>query len=110
MLRSNATVLEEELDELRRVRKKFICLNDNLEHGVNHTADAQLHGLLQKFFSSLLPVPSAFERPPGQENRFLYIDQYREWKEGVEKKSGLYFGGSYLFVLINVILFIILLK
>ncbi|XP_017476458.1 PREDICTED: N-acetylglucosamine-1-phosphotransferase subunits alpha/beta-like [Rhagoletis zephyria] len=110
MLRSNATVLEEELDELRRVRKKFICLNDNLEHGVNHTADAQLHGLLQKFFSSLLPVPSAFERPPGQENRLLYIDQYREWKEGVEKKSGLYFGGSYLFVLINVILFIILLK
>lgn len=110
MLRSNVTLLEEELNELRNVRRKFICLNDNLEHGIDKAADVRLHDLLQKFFTSLLPVPSTFERPEGQENRYLYIDQYRKWKQSLDEKSGLYFRGSYLFFIINVILFIMLLK
>lgn len=106
MLRSNESLLEEELNELRSRRRKFLCLNDNLEHGVNVTRDAALRRLLKQFFSSLYPLPSTFERPAGQVNRFLYIDQYRAWRRDVDSAGDLYFSLSYLFILINVILFL----
>ena len=106
MLRSNETLLEQELNELRSKRNKFICLNDNLEHGTNATQGAHLRAMLQQFFTSMLPVRSQFELPPGEHNRFLYIDRYIIWQRELSHKSSLYYSCSYLFIIINVILFI----
>ena len=106
MLRSNETLLEQELNDLRSKRKKFICLNDNLEHGVNATRDANLRRILYQFYTSMLPVRSQFELPQGEHNRYLYMDQYTTWKRELNTKSLLYYSCSYLFIIINVILFI----
>nr|XP_027198644.1 N-acetylglucosamine-1-phosphotransferase subunits alpha/beta-like [Dermatophagoides pteronyssinus] len=88
MLRSNRTLLEMELDELRIKRKKFICLNDNFDHD-NHDIKEkkELNNILNNFYLSLFPYPSPFELNEHFQNPFLHIDQYRKWN----LLTGIYF-------------------
>ena len=79
MLRSNETLLEQELDKLRNKPTKFICLNDNFDHGTNRTQEHRLKQILYQFYQSLLPIRSHFEHSPSYTNPYLYIEPYRKW-------------------------------
>lgn len=65
------------LDELRKQKKKFICLNDNIDHTKAGADMAKL--ILVDFYESLFPHPSQFEIPGSFRNRFLHLDELREW-------------------------------
>ena len=65
------------LDELRKKKKKFICLNDNIDHSHEGAEMAKL--ILLDFYESLFPTPSQFELPGHYRNRFLYVDKLKEW-------------------------------
>lgn len=67
------------LDEVRKDQRKFICLNDNMDHSKEDTKLSQL--LLQDFYESLFPLPSQFELPSNLRNRFLYVEDLNEWLE-----------------------------
>ena len=61
MLTDNVTDSTARLDELRLRPPKFLCINDDMEEGL----DGSLQ-LLRDFYRSLLPQPSPFELPPSQ--------------------------------------------
>jgi len=61
MLRSNASQLLSDLDDLRKNPKKFICLNDNFNY-LNASESLKLHRILRDFYESLFPFPSQFEK------------------------------------------------
>lgn len=65
------------LDEIRKQKKKFICLNDNINHSKEGAELAKL--ILVDFYESLFPIPSQFEIPRQFRNRFLHVDELREW-------------------------------
>ncbi len=65
------------LDEIRKKRKKFICLNDNIDHSKEGTEVSKL--ILVDFYESLFPIPSSFEIPDQYRNRFLHMDELRGW-------------------------------
>jgi len=72
MIRSNATILAKELDELSKHLKKFMCLNDNIEH--KEEMDVLIiKQMLQQFYESMFPNRSQFELPLNQRNQFAYI-------------------------------------
>ncbi|EDO40260.1 predicted protein [Nematostella vectensis] len=74
MIRDNVTVVLNQMDGIRAKRRKFICLNDNLDHDSDtHLAKA----LLVDLYESLFPIPSQFELKQGYRNRFLYMDGLR---------------------------------
>ena len=78
MIKNNATRVLKQLDEIRKNKKKFICLNDNIEHDkVNASV---VKGILVDFYESLFPTPSQFELPNNLKNRFLYVDELKLWK------------------------------
>lgn len=107
MLRSNRTLLEMELDELRIKRKKFICLNDNFDHD-NHDIKEkkELNNILNNFYLSLFPYPSPFELNEHFQNPFLHIDQYRKWKN---HNNWIYDNFFKLFFTFNTMLIILIL-
>lgn len=78
MLNNNASRVLMQLDELRREPKKFICLNDNLDHSGNNLSLVRM--VVRDFYESLFPKPSQFELPPEYRNRFLYMHQLRAWR------------------------------
>ena len=65
------------LDEVRKDQRKFICLNDNMDHSTDESRTAQM--LLRDFYESLFPIPSQFELAPNYRNRFLYTSELKEW-------------------------------
>ncbi|XP_068729613.1 N-acetylglucosamine-1-phosphotransferase subunits alpha/beta-like [Montipora capricornis] len=77
MIRDNASAVLQQLDAIRGKKKKFVCLNDNINHGKK---DAELiKALLVDFYESLFPIPSQFELPQEYRNRFLHISELEEW-------------------------------
>ncbi|XP_022777777.1 N-acetylglucosamine-1-phosphotransferase subunits alpha/beta-like [Stylophora pistillata] len=77
MIRDNATAVLRQLDNIRGKKKKFVCLNDNIDHSKK---DAELiKALLVDFYESLFPIPSQFELPQGYTNRFLQISELNEF-------------------------------
>ena len=78
MINNDDEKLEEKLDGIRKQKQKFVCLNDNLNH--THPETPKIKTMLFDFYSSLFPLPSSFELPPGQYNQHLYIDFYRKEK------------------------------
>lgn len=81
MIRSNKTLLMRDLDELRRKPKKFMCLNDDIDHDDVEEATA-VSNLLHDFYESFLPFPSSFERidssnPSHSQRR---NEEERRWK------------------------------
>ena len=100
MIKNNATHVLKQLDEIRKNKKKFICLNDNIDHDkVNASV---VKGVLVDFYESLFPTPSQFELPNNVRNQFLYVDELNLWK--MEKKRLEFVYDGILMVLMIVIL------
>ena len=74
MLKSNSTKVRIDLDYVRNNPKKFICLNDNMDHGdsYEHLENTKM---LAEFYQTMFPEPSPFEYPPGTINRYLYKEE-----------------------------------
>lgn len=78
MLLGNVSKVVGQLDDIRKNPKKFICLNDNIEHGTEEAKTVK--AVVQDFYESLLPIPSQFELPRDYRNRFLHVKDLSEWK------------------------------
>ena len=48
-----------------------------MDHSREESHLAQL--LLRDFYESLFPIPSQFELPVNYRNRFLYVEELKEW-------------------------------
>ncbi|XP_071809115.1 N-acetylglucosamine-1-phosphotransferase subunits alpha/beta-like [Asterias amurensis] len=78
MIRTNVSQVIGQLDDIRKNPKKFVCLNDNIEHS---NPDANMvKAVLQDFYEALFPLVSQFELPRDYRNRFLHVDELREWR------------------------------
>lgn len=78
MLKSNATKVQIDLDYIRRAPKKFICLNDNMDHSLGTQHESAK--LLSEFYETMFPKASPFEYQNGHINQFLYIEDYNRMK------------------------------
>jgi UDP-N-acetylglucosamine-lysosomal-enzyme len=74
MLKSNSTKVRIDLDYVRSNPKKFICLNDNMDHGDSYE-HLENKKMLAEFYQTMYPEPSPFEHPPGTVNKYLYKDE-----------------------------------
>ena len=101
MLKSNTSKIRIDLDYIRYKPKKFICLNDNMDHLSESYQDN--FRILQDFYKTMYPLPSPFEHPPGTANAFLYKSDYLN-------KTGFSFTYILLWSSIIIILFILLFK
>lgn len=61
------------------VRRKFICLNDNLDPK-REEDNAVARAILHDMYESLFPQPSSFELPPEFRNRFLHMTELQAWR------------------------------
>lgn len=78
MVRTNVSHVVGQLDDIRKNPKKFVCLNDNIDHG--HKDAATVKAVLRDFYESMFPLPSQFELPREYRNRFLHMDELQEWR------------------------------
>ncbi|CAL8318384.1 unnamed protein product [Lota lota] len=78
MVRTNVSHVVGQLDDIRRNPRKFICLNDNIDHG--HKDASTVKAVLRDFYESMFPLASQFELPREYRNRFLHIDELQEWR------------------------------
>ncbi|KAH9518792.1 hypothetical protein Btru_006280 [Bulinus truncatus] len=78
MIHTNVSHVVGQLDDIRKHPKKFICLNDNIDHSREEAKTVK--AILQDFYESLLPIPSQFELPRDYRNRFLHMSELREWR------------------------------
>lgn len=78
MLESNLTHVQTKMDVIRRQPRKFICLNDNLDHSSKEAVAVKL--AVNEFLKTLFPNPSSFELPIGVRNRFLSLAETRQWE------------------------------
>ena len=79
MVGNNASHVAQQLDVVRREPKKFICLNDNIDH--RKKSASEVVDALQNFYQSFFPQRSQFELPVGLRNRFLHVDELRAWRK-----------------------------
>lgn len=63
--------------ELFPLNRKFICLNDNIDH--SHKDAATVKAVLRDFYESMFPLMSQFELPREYRNRFLHMEELQEW-------------------------------
>ncbi|XP_061662989.1 N-acetylglucosamine-1-phosphotransferase subunits alpha/beta isoform X2 [Syngnathoides biaculeatus] len=78
MIRTNVSHVVGQLDDIRKNPRKFICLNDNIDHA--HKDAATVKAVLRDFYDSMFPLPSQFELPREYRNRFLHMDELQEWR------------------------------
>lgn len=78
MIKTNVSGVVGQLDDIRRNPKKFICLNDNIDHTQDQARTVK--AILQDFYESLFPLQSQFELPREYRNRFTHIDELKEWR------------------------------
>lgn len=101
MIRDNASAVLQQLDAIRGKKKKFVCLNDNIDHSKK---DAELiKALLVDFYESLFPIPSQFELPRDYRNRFLYVSELNEFMK--EKEVIKFWTNIFLVILVLVAFF-----
>ncbi|XP_028139894.2 N-acetylglucosamine-1-phosphotransferase subunits alpha/beta [Diabrotica virgifera virgifera] len=97
MLNSNISDVVGNLDEIRRNKRKFVCLNDNLDESKS-SENELVRAILYDFYLSLFPRPSKFELPQELRNKFLYMEELKTWKHnGSLVRLALY---SFLFVIL----------
>uniref|UniRef100_A0A8C8RJM8 N-acetylglucosamine-1-phosphotransferase subunits alpha/beta n=1 Tax=Pelusios castaneus TaxID=367368 RepID=A0A8C8RJM8_9SAUR len=78
MIRTNVSHVVGQLDDIRKNPRKFVCLNDNIDH---NRKDAQtVKAVLRDFYESMFPIPSQFELPREYRNRFLHMHELQEWR------------------------------
>ncbi|XP_045928385.1 N-acetylglucosamine-1-phosphotransferase subunits alpha/beta isoform X1 [Micropterus dolomieu] len=78
MVRTNVSHVVGQLDDIRKNPRKFICLNDNIDH--KHKDAATVKAVLRDFYESMFPLPSQFELPREYRNRFLHMEELQEWR------------------------------
>ena len=78
MIRNNVSHLIHQLDWIRKNRRKFVCLNDNIDH--DNPQSKVIRTILKDFLEYLFPEPSQFELPRGFRNKFLETSELKEWK------------------------------
>ncbi|XP_056223911.1 N-acetylglucosamine-1-phosphotransferase subunits alpha/beta isoform X2 [Seriola aureovittata] len=78
MVRTNVSHVVGQLDDIRKNPRKFICLNDNIDH--THKDAATVKAVLRDFYESMFPLPSQFELPREYRNRFLHMEELQEWR------------------------------
>ncbi|KAG8439446.1 hypothetical protein GDO86_005598 [Hymenochirus boettgeri] len=78
MIRTNVSHVVGQLDDIRKNPRKFICLNDNINH--NHKDAQTVKAVLRDFYESMFPIPSQFELPREYRNRFLHMKELHEWR------------------------------
>uniref|UniRef100_A0A8C5BC48 N-acetylglucosamine-1-phosphotransferase subunits alpha/beta n=1 Tax=Gadus morhua TaxID=8049 RepID=A0A8C5BC48_GADMO len=78
MVRTNVSHVVGQLDDIRKNPRKFICLNDNIDHG--HKDASTVKAVLRDFYESMFPLASQFELPREFRNRFLHMDELQEWR------------------------------
>ncbi|KAM3858748.1 N-acetylglucosamine-1-phosphotransferase subunits alpha/beta [Diretmus argenteus] len=78
MVRTNVSHVVGQLDDIRKNPRKFVCLNDNIDH--NHKDAATVKAVLRDFYESMFPLSSQFELPREYRNRFLHMEELHEWR------------------------------
>ncbi|OCT88742.1 N-acetylglucosamine-1-phosphotransferase subunits alpha/beta [Xenopus laevis] len=78
MIRTNVSHVVGQLDDIRKNPRKFICLNDNINH--NHKDAQTVKAVLRDFYESMFPIPSQFELPREYRNRFLHTQELQDWR------------------------------
>ncbi|XP_054974186.1 N-acetylglucosamine-1-phosphotransferase subunits alpha/beta [Sorex araneus] len=78
MIRTNVSHVVGQLDDIRKSPRKFVCLNDNIDH--NHKDAQTVKAVLRDFYESMFPIPSQFELPREYRNRFLHMHELQEWR------------------------------
>ncbi|XP_036615571.1 N-acetylglucosamine-1-phosphotransferase subunits alpha/beta isoform X2 [Trichosurus vulpecula] len=78
MIRTNVSHVVGQLDDIRKNPRKFVCLNDNIDH--NHKDAQTVKAVLRDFYESMFPQPSQFELPREYRNRFLHMHELQEWR------------------------------
>ncbi|XP_051976330.1 N-acetylglucosamine-1-phosphotransferase subunits alpha/beta-like [Xyrauchen texanus] len=78
MIRTNVSHVVGQLDDIRKNPRKFICLNDNIDH--SHKEASTVKAVLRDFYESMFPLPSQFELPREYRNRFLHMSELQEWR------------------------------
>nr|XP_056702939.1 N-acetylglucosamine-1-phosphotransferase subunits alpha/beta [Euleptes europaea] len=78
MIRTNVSHVVGQLDDIRKNPRKFVCLNDNINH--NHKDAQTVKAVLRDFYESMFPIPSQFELPREYRNRFLHVQELQEWR------------------------------
>ncbi|KAG2460224.1 GNPTA phosphotransferase, partial [Polypterus senegalus] len=78
MIRTNVSHVVGQLDDIRKNPRKFVCLNDNIDH--SHKDAATVKAVLRDFYESMFPIPSQFELPREYRNRFLHMQELQEWR------------------------------
>ncbi|XP_058481469.1 N-acetylglucosamine-1-phosphotransferase subunits alpha/beta [Solea solea] len=78
MVRTNVSHVVGQLDDIRKNPRKFICLNDNIDH--SHKDAVTVKAVLRDFYESMFPLPSQFELPREYRNRFLHMKELQEWR------------------------------
>lgn len=78
MVRTNVSHVVGQLDDIRKNPRKFVCLNDNIDH--SHKDAATVKAVLRDFYESMFPLPSQFELPREYRNRFLHMEELHEWR------------------------------
>uniref|UniRef100_A0A8C6T3L1 N-acetylglucosamine-1-phosphotransferase subunits alpha/beta n=1 Tax=Neogobius melanostomus TaxID=47308 RepID=A0A8C6T3L1_9GOBI len=78
MVRTNVSHVVGQLDDIRKNPRKFVCLNDNIDH--SHKDATTVKAVLRDFYESMFPLPSQFELPREYRNRFLHMDELQEWR------------------------------
>ncbi|XP_025975539.2 N-acetylglucosamine-1-phosphotransferase subunits alpha/beta isoform X2 [Dromaius novaehollandiae] len=78
MIRTNVSHVVGQLDDIRKNPRKFVCLNDNIDH--KHKDAQTVKAVLRDFYESMFPIPSQFELPREYRNRFLHMHELQEWR------------------------------
>ncbi|XP_071188626.1 N-acetylglucosamine-1-phosphotransferase subunits alpha/beta-like isoform X1 [Salvelinus alpinus] len=78
MVRTNVSHVVGQLDDIRKNPRKFICLNDNIDH--SHKDAGTVKAVLRDFYESMFPLTSQFELPREYRNRFLHMGELQEWR------------------------------
>lgn len=78
MIRTNVSHVVGQLDDIRKNPRKFICLNDNIDH--SHKDASTVKAVLRDFYESMFPLASQFELPKEYRNRFLHMSELQEWR------------------------------
>ena len=78
MIGNNISTVLHQLDWIRKNRRKFICINDDIDHDRENAKTVRR--ILGDFYESFFPIRSQFELKTGYINRFLYVKDLEEWK------------------------------
>ncbi|TRY57871.1 hypothetical protein DNTS_017664 [Danionella cerebrum] len=76
MIRTNVSHVVGQLDDIRKNSRKFICLNDNIDH--SHKDASTVKAVLRDFYESMFPLASQFELPREYRNRFLHMSELQD--------------------------------